>query len=95
MPQDHPDEPEALVQGTRQTPNPNEPKGCFLGKGPRAPRQRPTQTALLNGRPGPIRRCQDSRRNRVRDQTDAGRNDDHPSIAGLPGRWAAADEPAA
>jgi hypothetical protein len=34
MPQDHPNEPEALVQGTRQTPNPNEPKGCFLGKGP-------------------------------------------------------------
>jgi hypothetical protein len=30
MPQDHPDEPEALVQDTRQTPNPNEPKGCFL-----------------------------------------------------------------
>jgi hypothetical protein len=41
MPQDHPDEPEALVQGTRQTPNPNEPKGCFLGKGsgPQTPRR--------------------------------------------------------
>ncbi|MGB8201542.1 MAG: DDE-type integrase/transposase/recombinase, partial [Pseudonocardiaceae bacterium] len=30
MPQDHPDEPEPLVQDARQTPSPNEPKGCFL-----------------------------------------------------------------
>ncbi|HEX2160109.1 MAG TPA: DDE-type integrase/transposase/recombinase, partial [Actinomycetes bacterium] len=41
MPQDHPNEPKPLAQGARQTPGPNEPKGCFLGKGPapQAPRR--------------------------------------------------------
>ncbi len=45
MPQDHPDEPEPLVHGGRQTPGPNEPKGCFLGKGPehQEPRRAATQ----------------------------------------------------
>ena len=50
MPQDHPDEPEPLVQGARQTPDLNEPKGCFLGKEPAntgtSPRGRPYITAF-------------------------------------------------
>jgi transposase-like protein len=52
MPQDHPDEPEALVQGTRQTPSPNEPKGCFLGKGPapQAPLRAAHPSVKVSGR---------------------------------------------
>ncbi|MDT7596595.1 MAG: putative transposase, partial [Pseudonocardiales bacterium] len=33
LPQDHPDEPEPLVQAGKQHPCPNEPKGCFLERG--------------------------------------------------------------